>query len=180
MAKAASQNGWIKLHRSIMSHWVYESYEMQHYWIDLLFLVNHKAKKYPVNKKLVTIEAGQRLTSLRKLADRWDIDKNTVKKVLDTFQKDGMITIENKFGGTVITVVNYRAYQGSKGDFRDTDSDTLSDTLSYTDSDTVTDTVSDADSTQTRMSKNDIKNDIKNEKEKTAPRYDPWGYELEE
>lgn len=167
--------GWIKLHRSIMDHWVYESFEMQHYWIDLLLVANHEDKKIPFYKTIITIKAGQKLTSYRKLADRWHINKNTVKTVLNTFSKDGMIIVENKYNGTLITIVNYKVYQGIKGGNRDTDSDTLSDT----DSDTMADTDSDTDYTQTRIYKNDIRMN-KNEKEKAAPLRDLGGYIIED
>ena len=166
--------GWIKLHRSIMDHWVYESYEMQHYWIDLLLLANHDEKKFPVNKRVVTIRTGQLMTSLRKLASRWKVNKDTVRTILETCRKEGMITYEHRDNSTVITVVNYWVYQGLKGKSSDTDSDTVSDT----DSDTMPDTAGDTDSTQTRMKKNDIKNE-KESKETAAPIIGPWGVPFE-
>lgn len=183
---AKTNKGWIKLHRSIMDHWIYEDYKYLHYWIDMLLLANHEDGKKLIYRKLVTIKAGQFLTSRRKLAERWHIDKDTVGDTLNTFVNDGMIIVENRYNGTLITIVNYGAYQGFKGKNTDTDSDTLSDTLSDaywdTDSDTVSDADSDAVSPLTRITKNNIKNDIKNDKEskKTAPRYDPGGYEIEE
>ena len=168
-------SGWIKLHRKIMENWIYEDFEMQHYWIDLLLLANHKPTKVPYYKDFVTIQTGQHRTSLRKLSVRWGVDKDTVKKILNTFQKDGMITYEIKYNSTVITIVNYRLYQGSDKGITDTDSDTFPDTLS----DTVPDTEADTDSTLTRMNKND-KRMNKNEKEKAAPLRDLGGYIIED
>lgn len=167
------QKGWIKLHRKITENWIYEDRDMLFYWIDILLMVNHKAKKYPYHKKTITILPGQKLTSRRKLAVRWKLDKDTVGTVLDTFQKEGMIHFENRYNGTLVTVDNYGLYQGNDKHFTDTDSDTLSDTDS--------DTLSDADSPLTRMINNDTNNDLKNEKETASPILTDWrGFEIEE
>lgn len=161
-------NGWIKLHRSIMNHWVYDDYEMEHYWIDLLLLANHKQHKKYIFKNLIVIEAGQHHTSVRQLSARWNVSKDKVRSVLKTFEQDNMIITEKIYNGTLITIVNYGIYQGRKDTDKDTDS--------YTDSYTHQDTDKDTDSILTRSNKNDIRM-IKNDKEK---RFDPGGYEIEE
>lgn len=176
-----AEKGWIKLHRKITESWIHESPEMFFYWVDLLLMVNHKERKYPIYKKVVTIHAGQTLTSLRKLSARWRISKDTVKTILTTFRDEGMIAFENKYNGTVITVLKYAEYQGidkhSSDTDKDTDSDTDWDTLSDTDSYTVPDTDWDTDSTLTRMNKNDYKNE--QEQKKASPLLAPGGYEYE-
>lgn len=181
----SEQKGWIKLHRKITDSWVYENRDMFFYWIDILLMVNHKAKKYPLNKRLITIQPGQKLTSRRKLAVRWKVDKDTVGTILDTFKSDGMIDFENKYNGTLLTVLNYAEYQGFDKHFTDTDSDTDSDTLSDTYSDTIGDTDSDTDSPLTRMNNNVYKNDLrmtKEQKETASPDvlYDGRGFIIEE
>jgi DNA replication protein DnaD len=173
-----ADKGWIKLHRSIVDHWVFQrgskGYEMEHYWIDLLLMVNHKKGKIQYYKDVVTIYPGQTRTSQRKLAARWGIDTKTVKKVLDTFQNEGMITYENRYNGTLITIVNYGIYQGLSWP----NGSTVSYTDSYTDSYTEGATVSHTDSLLTRMNKNELKND-KEPKNTASPFKDPWGRELE-
>lgn len=174
-----ADKGWIKLHRSIIDHWVFQrgskGYEMEHYWIDLLLMVNHKKGKIQYYKDVVTIYPGQTRTSQRKLAARWGIDTKTVKKVLDTFQNEGMITYENRYNGTLITIVNYGVYQGLSGQ----NGSAVSYTDSYTDSYTEGTTVSHTNSLLTRMNKNDIKNDLRIKE--TAPRrIDSGGFEIEE
>ena len=186
--------GWIKLYRGIMDHWVYTNNDMQHYWIDLLLLANHKTTQTSVFKRLVTIKAGQHLTSQRKLGERWGMDVKTVKKVLDTFEEDGMITVESKYNGTLITVVNYGVYQGFEKGSSHTDSHTDSIPLSHTDSlpdshseshslslsESLSESHSDShsDSLQTRktkMTKNDIENDSKNSKNEAPQILSVWG-----
>ena len=140
--------GWIKLHRAIMDNWVYQDSYMFHCWIDLLLLANYEQKKIPVFKRLVVIEAGQHLTSYRKLADRWQCNTRTVKKILDTFQSDGMIAYESRYGGTLVSISNYKQYQGFLEPERNTEYNT-----EYN-----------AECIQTRMSKN-VKNDTRMNKE---------------
>ena len=181
-----ADNGWIKIYRSIRSNWVWEDYEMTHYWIDILLMVNHTESKVPVGKKLITVKPGQRMTSLRKLSVRWDISKDKVKRVLEMFENDGMITVKLENNATLITVVNYWLYQVSDGKRRDTDKDTFKDTNKDTNKDTYKDTskdtFKDTNTTQTRMTKNDIKNVNKNDirTKENAPLVDSFGQEIEE
>ena len=170
--------GWIKIYRSIRSNWVWEDFEMTHYWIDLLFMVNHKESKVAIGKKLFTVKPGQKITSLRKLSVRWNVSKDKVKRILEMFEQDEMITIKMANNATLITVVNYRLYQLSDGVRRDTNKDTSKDTFKDTSEDTFEDTNKDTNATQTRMSKNVIKNDTKIKK--TAPRRDEFGNVIEE
>lgn len=180
--------GWIKLHRSLLDHWIHErdkdgTYQMEHYWIDMLLMTNHEDRKIPCNKKVITIKAGSFMTSLRKLGSRWGMDKDSVRTILETFENEKMITRKTENNATVITIVNYGLYQSSKGKNTDTDSDTISDTdsdtLSDTISDAITDTWGDTDSTQTRMNKNDYKNDITTKKKMPVGTYSIFGGEPE-
>ena len=172
---ANEDKGWIKLYRSIRSSWVWEDYEMTHYWLDLIFMMNHKEGKVSLGKQLIKVKPGQKVTSLRKLAARWDISKDKVKRILKMFEQDDMITVKMAHNATVITVVNYWLYQLSDGKRRDTNKDTFEDT----NEDTYEDTSKDTNATQTRMSKNDIKNDIKNSKNPASPVNGAWGRPLE-
>ena len=174
--------GWIKLHRSIMDNWVYQDSYMFHCWIDLLLLANHKQKKMPVFKKLIVIEAGQHLTSYRKLADRWQCNTRTVKKILDTFQSDGMIAYESRYGGTLVSISNYKQYQGFSEPKRNTEYNTEYNKEYNTVGDTEYNAEYNAECIQTRMSKN-VKNDIRMNqeiKEPASPIFDSGGFIVED
>lgn len=108
--------GWISLHRKITDNWLYPTNEDKEFskfeaWIDILLMVNHEERKVMLGNKLVNVKKGQRITSLRKLANRWSWSRNKVNSFLYLLEQDNMIKLEKDTQKTVITVVNYDVYQ---------------------------------------------------------------------
>jgi len=103
--------GWIKLHRSIKKHWVFQDSEYFKYWIYLLLDVNHEDKKIVWNKELIEIKRGQKITSLQKLAKEFNCSREKVRRFLDLLKKDTMIDIDSNTRYTQITICNYDNYQ---------------------------------------------------------------------
>ena len=108
------EEGWIKLHRAIQEHWLWddEPFTRGQAFIDLLLMVNHKDKKIMFNGELIEVKRGSKITSLRQLSDRWKWSTNKVKKYLEQLQKDGMINYKSDNKKTLLTVENYSVYQG--------------------------------------------------------------------
>ena len=113
--------GWIKLNRSIQDSFVWNFDKPQYglAWVDMLMLANYKDKQILFNGKLQTIKRGSFVTSTVKLAERWHMNRRTVKAFLDVLQSDGMITYECTRHCTTVFIVNYSKYQG----FADFDDD---------------------------------------------------------
>ena len=107
-------DGWISVHRKIEECWVWfdEPFSKGQAWIDLLLLVNHAPKKCVVDGVLTEIGEGERLTSIRKLAERWQWSRKKTTKFLEILEKDEMIEIKKSHHFTVIKVRNYGLYQG--------------------------------------------------------------------
>ena len=124
-----SSKGWIRLHRQLQDCWLWndEPYSKGQAWVDLLLSANHDDKKIYVNGQLKIIRRGQMLTSIYKLADRWQWSRSKVRRFLNILEIDKMITLEcNKGGtsnGTTLTIVKYADYQYS-GTTDDTTDDT--------------------------------------------------------
>lgn len=107
------KKGWICLHRKIQECLIWESEEKFDYrsaWIDLLLLANHEDKKTMFDGKPVTIKRGQRITSVRSLAERWHWGNDRTLKFLRMLESENMITKESDRRRTVITIVNYGLY----------------------------------------------------------------------
>jgi uncharacterized phage protein (TIGR02220 family) len=105
--------GWVKLYRSIQEHWIWEDPVKLKWWLDLIMMANHQENKILINGELVTISAGERHTSEEKLASRWGVSRNTVRKFLTLLEKDDMISIKkSRQSGTTYKVLNYNVYQG--------------------------------------------------------------------
>lgn len=114
--------GWIKLHRDIQEHWLWEdeSFSRGQAFIDLLMEVNHEDKKKLFNGELIEIKRGSKITSLRQLSERWKWSTKKVKKFLEQLEKDEMITFKSDTKKTLITIENYSVYQ-DRGNSEETD-----------------------------------------------------------
>lgn len=108
------EHGYIKLHRQIQDCWIWDTgkFDKRSAWIDLLMLANHHDKKFMFNGEPVVITRGQFMTSIRKLAIRWDWSTSTVFDFLKILEDDNMIKKESDSHRTLLTIINYEAYQG--------------------------------------------------------------------
>lgn len=113
----STDKGYIKLYRDIRDHWIWtdneESFDRLHAWVDLIMMANHKDKKVLFNGKLVTVKRGSRITSIRKLSERWGWSRHKVSDFLNALEQDDMITQERATQKTLINVINYGFYQSS-------------------------------------------------------------------
>ena len=110
-------SGWIKLHRSIKEHWLYEEkrkFSKLEAWIDILLTVNFKKGKTIIKGKLIEINRGESIISLDSWAKRWNWDKSAVRRFLDVLQKENAVVIKNETVTTRLTVCNYDSYQDSR------------------------------------------------------------------
>ena len=71
--------GWIKLHRQIMEHWIWEDSKRFKWWMEILLLTNHTDKKYLLAED-TNDKRGSFHTSEVKLSERWNVSRNTVRK----------------------------------------------------------------------------------------------------
>ena len=115
--------GWISVHRKIEECWVWfdEPFSKGQAWIDILLLANHAPKKCLVDGKLTVIGEGERLTSIRKLAERWQWSRDKTSKFLHLLEADEMIELKKSHHFTIIKVRNYGLYQGNLREFSATE-----------------------------------------------------------
>ncbi len=106
-------DGWIKLHRKIQDCFIW-SFEKPQYtlaWIDMLFMANYKDKQAIFDGKIETVKRGTFITSMVKLSERWNMNRKTVKTLLDILQDSGMITYKTTKKRTTVCIKNYHVYQ---------------------------------------------------------------------
>lgn len=152
-------SGWIKLHRQIWDHWLYQekrSFSRYEAWLDILLMANHSDNKVLLGSELIEVERGSFITSELKLMDRWGWSKKKLRTFLELLEKEGMIQKKSDRKKTTIKVLNYGLYQGS-GDHGETTERPRRD----------------YEETQTRMIKNDKneKNDINISSSRKKPRF---------
>lgn len=105
----ADTNGYIKLHRSILSWEWYSDIKTRGLFLHLLVA----AQWEDVRIEGQVIKRGQLCTSIRKLADVVGLSERGVRTSLQRLQSTGEITMQSNQHHSIITVVNYDLYQGS-------------------------------------------------------------------
>lgn len=103
--------GWIKLHRQIKEHWIWDDAERFKWWMDILMSTNFKGKKTELGGKISVVERGSFHTSETKLSERWGVSRNRVRRFINLLESDNMITTKKNRDGTTIKVCNYAVYQ---------------------------------------------------------------------
>ena len=107
--------GWISIHRKIQECTIWiddEPFDRRSAWIDLLLLANHEDKKMIFDGKVITVQRGQRITSVRHLAERWRWSPKKTLSYLRLLESEQMIIKESDSRKTLLTIVNYDIYQG--------------------------------------------------------------------
>jgi hypothetical protein len=108
-----SQQGFIKLHRKIQQHWIYDEkrkFSKFEAWTDMLMMANHKDNKFVLGNELVEVKKGSFITSELKLMDRWDWGKAKLRAFLEMLEKDEMIVKKSDRKKTTISICNYCVY----------------------------------------------------------------------
>lgn len=106
-----ADKGWIKLYRKVRENWIWDNPEYFKAWVDILLMANHEDKQILFNGHVITIRKGQKLTSLSKLAERWNWSRNRVDRYLRLLSEAEMVTASRTPNGTLLTVEKYGFYQ---------------------------------------------------------------------
>jgi len=106
-----SPRGWMRLHRGIESHWIWEDPVKLKWWLGLLLMANWEEKKVLVGSTIVVIKRGQLLASNKYLMDKWGVCTHTVRNFLRLLEMDDMITQTAYPKYNIITICNYDKYQ---------------------------------------------------------------------
>lgn len=110
-------SGFVKIHRSILTHWVYQREDYFKAWMWLIMNARYKeeADKKLIKGKLITIERGQLIASIRFLQQAWRWrSKQKVETFLKLLEEDKMIFRKNVQNIGQITICNYGTYQDNK------------------------------------------------------------------
>lgn len=105
---------WIKLHRKILDHWLYEPKRPKskfEAWIHILLTVNYKPSKAYIRGVVYECDRGQSLLSLESWAKEFNWSVQSVRTFFKQLEIDQNITTEGLQYTTRLTVCNYDTYQ---------------------------------------------------------------------
>lgn len=132
-----SKNGYILLHRSIMTHYAFEDEPKtaREAFIWLLMNASYSPHKTLYKGKIIAVNRGQIPTSYRRLMAEFQWSLGRIQRYITRLSDEGMIDTATDTGFLVITICNYDKYQVlSTG--ADTPTDTQTDTVTDTQTDT--------------------------------------------
>lgn len=105
-------NGWIKLHRSIQEHWLWDcEFSYAQAWIDLLLNACHKPNRLMIKGQVIELRRGQQARSEVTLSSEWKWSRGKVRRFLNQCLKDGMIEQETTHLTSIISICNYDDFQ---------------------------------------------------------------------
>jgi hypothetical protein len=104
---AKMDNGWIKLHRKLLSWQWYSSPNHTRLFLHLLLTANHKETKY----RKETILPGQLLTGRKELSANTGLSERAIRTVLKDLKTTNEVTIKSCNKYSIITIINWLQYQ---------------------------------------------------------------------
>lgn len=111
-----SNGGYIKLFRSIKSHWLWKDTRKKtpfEAWVDLMLRAQYTDGKEAFGVDFVTLERGQILTSQLQLSKSWGWTRKAVTAFLRALERDSMVVVECTNKWSKLTICNYESYQGT-------------------------------------------------------------------
>lgn len=108
------QQGWIKLHRSILDNPLWQekrTFNRAEAWLELLLTANYEEGKIFISGQPVEIKPGQVATTMAYLAEHWGWSRKKVKGFLDVLEKEGMVAVKCTSKYTLITILKWGFYQ---------------------------------------------------------------------
>lgn len=103
--------GWAKIFRKILEHWIASDPKKLGWWIIILLSVNWEDKKVAIGNKVLICHRGESYYSLRNWSSKLKTTPKTVSTFFKVLEKDGMIEIKNIGTTTFLKVCNWDAYQ---------------------------------------------------------------------
>ena len=107
-------SGWIKLHRSIVSHWLYtekRTFSRFEAWNDILLTVNFTDAQCCIKGKVYLVKRGESILSFDSWAKRWNWEKSKVRRFFLLLKSNNMIELKTDNITTHLTVCKYDTYQ---------------------------------------------------------------------
>lgn len=105
--------GWIKIHRKVLSHPMYyaEPFTRMQAWFDLLLLASRLPNVLYIRGNRVEIKPGTVAKSKEYLCGRWRWSRGKVNRYLDMLENEGMIVQQKSRVITCISIPKFEYYQ---------------------------------------------------------------------
>ena len=110
-----NNQGWIKLDRKILDHWLMQDSSKFHAWMVMLLSVNFKDKKDMIDNDVIYCQRGSATYSVatwaQKFGKGWTNKK--VRSFFKLLESESMIVYKGMRKTSHVTICNYDTYQES-------------------------------------------------------------------
>jgi len=103
--------GWIKVYRKLIDNPIFLKPELLQLFLFCLLKANHEPGRVIFGGNEIIVNNGQFITGRFELATALRCNSNTVYKRLQTLRKMGVINTKSNNKNTLVTIVNWEAYQ---------------------------------------------------------------------
>lgn len=106
-------DGWIKLHREIIDHWIYKDAEYLKVWIEMLIRARYwdESSMELVGDQLIEVGRGEFIFGRPKWSQRLGISEQRLKTLIQKMLKDSMIELVQKYPRfTLYRIKNYEKF----------------------------------------------------------------------
>lgn len=165
------KNTWIKIYRGIIDSPVWEDDKRLKAWLYILLETTYRARTKYYRGQYIKLQRGDCFVTIRSMSKAIGCVPRTIRRILDQFQDDGMISYEIVTGMyAIIKPINYEAFQSGKLSDGITDDTTDDITKSTTESitDDTTESITDGIA-KTPHHKKVNKDKKENKKNKNTP-----------
>lgn len=108
-------NGWLKIHRKIQEHWIWQDEKYLKWWLTIILNVNHEPRSFPVGTEIHVCNPGQSFRSIEQWTAMFSCSKKTTIRFFEMLKNDSMIQCEIIGKGNrrkhMLSVVNWAEYQ---------------------------------------------------------------------
>ena len=109
-----ANNGWIKIHRSILQNPWMNNADVLGAWIYILLNVAYQPTDVVFEGKRITLNPGQGLFKVRQMAKILGVSHSKLNRIIMCFKSESQIETQTTPRNTLVTVINWEKYQSSE------------------------------------------------------------------
>lgn len=104
-------NGYIKLHRKLLSCSIFGNAPMVQLWVWCLLRARHEPGSVTIGRQTVELEPGQFIFGRHVASEELRTPGSTVWRMMKSLEELGMLKIESNNKFSIVTVENWASYQ---------------------------------------------------------------------
>jgi hypothetical protein len=112
LAYFGMDDSWIKVHRKLQNHWLFENPNYTNIWLVMLFNAQWETRKRVRDGMIVEVQRGELVMSYKTIALRSYTTEKMVRNFIMHAKKDGMIEAKQGTKTAHLTIINYNKLQG--------------------------------------------------------------------